>query len=129
MNLDYVFLKQILDAMVQNDSHMMSSMQLVGMLDINPDDEAQVDKFIGHIRILNDEAHIACNAQNLGFDEWIDGSVRFDADYRITSRGYAFLDVLNDKKILNKIRKYSVATAFEVGKSTLTNLLSSMLMP
>ena len=47
------------------------------------------------------------------------------ARYRLTNRGYGFLEILNEKTVFNKVKNFSLSTALDVGKSLLIAALTS----
>ena len=126
MKLDYKFIKQILETMENYDGHQICLGNLMEIISINDENE---DKFIGHIKILADYDCIDTSSSEMGFRYGIDGSLSINGGsrYRLTARGYEFLDVLKQDKILNKIKDYAIPTAFEIGKNLLTEFLSGMI--
>lgn len=130
MKLDYQFLKQLLLAMEENENHTIANEELAKKADVNFKniDETKFDKLVGHLRQLQDNGCIDCVSADLGFrqnlnDHWTVTRVR----YRLTSHGYEFLDMLKKNSILNKVKDFSLTTAYEVGKALLINELSGAL--
>ena len=122
MKLDYVYIKEILVAIRNDDSHIIRSNILAEKLGVsfNKIDETAFNKFVGHIRILHDEGCIDSSTPDLGFsqganDHWIVCSAR----YRMTSRGYEFLDALSKQSVFDKIKDHSISIAIEAGKQLL----------
>lgn len=129
MKLDYDLLKKILQVMEEEPSHLCSNFELAIKVNVGAtgnggsmkiEDDALFEKFIGHIHILNDHGCIDCESPTLGFrrmsgDNWVFANVK----YRMTSNGYAFLDMLKNKTVFNKIKGFSIDTAIEAGKALL----------
>ncbi len=42
-----------------------------------------------------------------------------NVNYRLTAKGYEFLDLLMHDTVINKIKDFSISTAIEVGKQIL----------
>lgn len=126
MKLDYKFIKQLLEAMENYDEHQITMEKLMNFMAIN---DENVDKFIGHIKILADYDCIDTSSSEMGFRYGIDGclSINGGSRYRLTARGYEFLDILKQDTIFNKIKDHAISTAFEVGKTLLTNSLSGLI--
>lgn len=125
MKLDYEFIKQILIVMEENETHEIGANNLLQKLQL---DESLKDKFIGHIKILDDNACIDCDDSDLGFKMFLGGEVAItNCSYRLTSYGYEFLDVLRNDTVLNKVKSFALPTAFEVGKQLLVQLLTGQL--
>jgi len=138
MKLDYDYIKQILQVMQQQEAHQVTNYIIMSKLDAGMkvsvsdhvsstiDSPEQLDKFIGHIRILNDYNCIDCSTDSLGFRQMSNNNWTLaEVNYRLTAQGYEFLDILNDKTILNRIKNLSVSTAWEVGKSLLMQQLTA----
>ena len=47
-----------------------------------------------------------------------------NASYRITAKGYEFLEMLRKRNIFNKIKGLTVPTALEVGKAILVKTIT-----
>ena len=134
MKLDYDLLKRILQTMEEEQSHLCDNLYLASKVNVGAtgdggsikiEDEALLEKFIGHIRILNDHGCIDCENSTLGFrqmsgDSWFLQNTK----YRMTSDGYAFLDMLNNKTVFNKIKDFSIDTAIDVGKTLLMKVVT-----
>lgn len=126
MKLDYDFIKQILFALENNESHVMQLIDLwnVLKLDENPKNE---DKLAGHIRLIEDNGYINFESKNSGFTYGINQmQINGNVKYRLTARGYEFLDILKNDTVFNKIKNLSLETAFDVGKSMLTTALTNL---
>ena len=130
MKLDYNFIKKILITMEEYKEHQIYSYDLMKLLNITDDkgviNEQQIDKFIGHIKILGDNNFIACSAAGgkFGFSYGANGDLMItNPKYRITAQGYEFLDVLKKDNILSQIADLAVPTAFKIGTQLLTQTL------
>ncbi len=74
-------------------------------LEVNGDIEKQVDKFIGHLKILADLSSIECDDARLGFrNQHPSGFVMSEVKYRLTSTGYELLEAIQDNTLLDKIK-------------------------
>ena len=126
MKLDYKFIKQLLEAMENYDEHQICLGNLMKIVSINDENE---DKFIGHIKILADYDCIDTSSSEMGFRYGIDGSLSINGGsrYRLTARGYEFLDILKQDTIFNKIKDHAISTVLEVGKTLLTDSLSGLI--
>lgn len=125
MKIDYDFLKKLLLTMEENDAHTISNSALaesVG-LDLNKIDDALFDKLVGHLRLLQDNGCIDSKSLTLGFSQGANGHWLIQhAQYRLTNRGYEFIDLLKEKGVFSKIKNLSLSMAFDVGKAVLVNL-------
>lgn len=129
MKLDYDYIKKILLTMEDYENHQIDSYILMQMLGIrnenNQIDDALLDKFIGHLKLLADNQFIVSSSSTLGFRTGMDGStIMANALYRITSRGYEFLDVLKNDTILKKVSKFALSNAWDIGKQLLMDFTS-----
>ena len=120
MKLDYNYLKKILIIMEENSEHEIRSFdlfrKLLGTEDID-------DKTLGHLRVLNDFGCIDSQADNLGIKECLNGQImQGNTLYRLTSRGYEFLDILKNDTIFNKIKNFAISNAWDIGKQLLITL-------
>jgi hypothetical protein len=120
MKVDYAYIKQILSTLRDNESYRTDNYDLAKIcgVDVQHINEASLDKFVGHVKLLQDNFCIDCPAENLGFVQnlnkhWITNRV----SYRLTNRGYEFLEILNEKTVFNKVKNFSLSMALEVGKS------------
>lgn len=123
MKLDYDFIKKILEVIVQNDSHLITNVQIAQLMSVDLKDNTQFDKFAGHIKLLGDNACIESKAENFGFGGSLSGEYYFETNYRLTQRGYEFRDILNNQRILNKVKDYGISTALELGKELLKKVV------
>ena len=125
MKIDYNFLKLILVNLQENESHLTYNLTLAKGLSIDIKNDQQFDKFVGHIKLLDDNCCIDCAKPDLGFMESKKGCwVVLEINYRLTSQGYEFLDMLRENNIFNKIKNLSISTALEVGRCLLINTLT-----
>lgn len=112
--------------MKEEESHQMQSKTLAESLNVNLNDDLEFDRFVGHIKLLQDYGCLDCSRHDLGFSKALSGDwIFFSVNYRLTNRGYEFLDVLQESKVMNKIRGMSLSMAFEVGKALLVKHLVS----
>jgi hypothetical protein len=126
MKLDYDFLKELLTALEDNQSHLLENMQLAKKVSIDIKNDDEFDKFAGHLKLLQDNFCIDCMHSDLGFKKVNSGFLIAPVGYRLTSHGYEFLEMLNEKTVFNKIKTFSISTAFEVGKTLLINQLTGV---
>lgn len=123
MKLDYNFIKEILLIMEENDSHEIENLELIQKLNISQEQE---DKFIGHILILGDSNLIASAHLKypFGFAKPFPKSPYqiINDKYRMTAKGYEFLDMLKQDTVFNKVKNFTITNAFEIGKQLLISL-------
>ncbi len=120
MKLDYDLLKKILQTMVNEKSHLCSSVGLAEKVGLDLEDSESKDKFFGHIRILYDASCVDSENENLGIDRAFGSDfIYYDVNYRLTDEGYEFLDTLNNQTIFNTVKDFSISAAMEVGKELL----------
>lgn len=125
MKQDYKFLKEILITLEEHSKHLIDTNELIEKLKVDYSDPIKWDNFLGHMLILKDNNCIDCNDPELGITIGSRGRCSFTNQYfRLTARGYEFIDILKDKGIFNKIKDFSVATAIEIGKAALINIVS-----
>ena len=123
MKLDYEFIKQILLTLEDNEEHLMELGNILEILNIK--EGKDLDKFIGHVKVLGDNFYIESKSKDYGIMHSIGGTtVNLNAMYRLTAQGFEFLDILKKDNIFNKIKDLSISTAFEVGKNLLITYLS-----
>ncbi len=67
MKIDYLYLKQILNTLENNEEHEMLNTNVIKIMKININNDLELDKFIGHIKILHDIDCIDSMDSNLGF--------------------------------------------------------------
>lgn len=86
------------------------------------------DKFFGHIQILFDIGCVSTQSGKTGFTTARNGkNIIVDVPYRLTAKGYEFLDVLKNDTILNKIKDFAISNAWEIGKQMLVGLATNKL--
>ncbi|MBS4773117.1 MAG: DUF2513 domain-containing protein [Proteobacteria bacterium] len=127
MKINYIYLKKIITAICERESHTVTTEDLLDTMNI-PDLRSEYDKFFGHLLILKDigciEEISPSSKQSLGIIYNTDGLNSYGSCLiRLTSYGYDFLDVLNQPKILEKIKGLGLAAAAEVGKLLLHKLI------
>lgn len=124
MKIDYDFLKKILLEMGKNEDYYIFSSELMQRLypEMGKNDEAD-HKFIGHIKILFDADCIEnefSQKKYSGFSININNHVIYsNQPYRLTHKGYDFLDMLKNDSIFKKIKNFAIDNAFEIGKQLL----------
>ena len=120
MKLDYMFLKDFLNAIESNSKHSVPYSVIIAKL--HTYDE---DKFIGHLKLLFDENCIESNFKNGGIitDCGPTDILCKDAECRLTSRGHKFLEVLNNDKVLNKVKPYAIDIAIDIGTQLIMELI------
>lgn len=123
MKLDYTYLKQILVFMEESSSHQIWVSELIKNL--SDDNE---DKFIGHIKILFDFGCVSTQSGRTGFTTAMNGQIIVaDVPYRLTAKGYEFLDILKNDTIINKIKDFAISNAWEIGKQMLVGFATNKL--
>lgn len=127
MKLNYDLLKNILTVMEGEDSHLIQSDVLAKALSFDLSNDDDFDRFSGHIKLLYDYGCIDSKNPDLGFMQTYSGWVYASVNYRLTSRGYEFLDILNEPRVFDKIKNLSISTAWDVGKALLTSVLVAKL--
>ncbi|MCM1338949.1 MAG: DUF2513 domain-containing protein [Muribaculaceae bacterium] len=131
MKLDYKFIKEILMTMEEYEHHEIQCSILSKNLKIasetNIKDKCKKEKFIGHIKILGDNNFIESSASNYGIKRCANGYMIGNPLYRMTARGYEFLDVLKNDTVLNKIKNYTLSTAYNIGTQCLTSEIISQI--
>lgn len=132
MKIDYEFLKQLLIAFENNEKHEMSNQELAKTigLDFEKINESLLDKFIGHIKLLGDNLCIESNSSTYGFSHNLhfNNYMIVPATYRLTQQGYEFLEVLKHKTIVDKIKNLTFASAIEIGKPLIIELVKKQLL-
>lgn len=125
MKLDYEYLKKILTTMEEQEDYYIYASKLMkniyGMknhLDIEP-------KFVGHIKVLFDIGCIeAEEGRGTGFTLLPNEGFMFaDLPYRMTAKGYEFLDMLKNETIFNKIKNLAISNALDIGKQMLVAVM------
>lgn len=125
MKQDYKFLKEILLAIEEHPKHLINTDDLVEKLKVDYNDPVAWDNFWGHMFILKDNDCLDCEDSELGVTIGKGGRCGYTTQYfRLTARGYEFIDILKDKSIFNKVKDFSVTTALEVGKAALIKIVS-----
>lgn len=123
---DYTYFKTILKTLRDHPAHQIKQTHLIQKMGLNLDCPDETDKFIGHIKLLYDEFLFECDdsPENLGFRMMSDGSYIFsDVDYRLTNRGYEFLNALENDTIFNKIKKYALHMAVQLAPELLSKVI------
>lgn len=121
MKLDYTYLKKILVTMEEASTHQIWVSELIKKF---PDDNE--DKFIGHIKILFDFGCVSTQSGKTGFTTTMNGQIIVaDVPYRLTAKGYEFLDILKNDTIINKIKDFAISNALEIGKQMLIGLAAN----
>lgn len=124
MKQDYKFLKEILLTLEEHSKHLIGAEELVNKLKVDFNDPVKWDNFWGHMLILKDNNCIDCDDEELGLILNGDHCSCTPQYFRLTVRGYEFIDILKDMGIFNKIKDFSVDTAIEIGKAALVNIVS-----
>ena len=125
MKLDYNYLKKILVSMEDYPEHQIYFYDLVKM--VSGKDITEIDdKTIGHIRVLYDNGCFdTLKKDSIGISYNLNKIlITANTLYRLTAKGYEFLDLLRNEKVFNKIKDFSISTALEVGKSLLINAIT-----
>jgi hypothetical protein len=120
MKIDYLYLRQIVNTLENNEKYEMSNIDIIKKINININNDLELDKFIGHIKILNDIGCIESINLDMGFRKNFSKDISCcETDYRLTAKGYEFLDLLMNDTVINKIKNFSISTALEIGKQFL----------
>lgn len=123
MKIDYTCLKEILIIMEEESSHQIWVSELMKKLP-----KVNEDKFIGHIKVLFDLGCVETASGQTGFSIALNGEIIFtNIPYRLTARGYEFLDILKNDTIIKKIKNFAVSNAWEIGKQMLINLAANQI--
>ena len=126
MKLDYKFIKEILLTMEEYDKHEISSYELwqkIGVMDSKHCiDKGLLDKFLGHIKVLDDNCCIECSNDNFGVVPTSGGYLTANVTFRLTAQGYEFLDVLKNDMAFNKIKDFAISNAIYIGKQIIVQL-------
>lgn len=131
MKLDYEYIKKILTIMENYPKHEIESHEFWKLTGLTQDgktyDDEILDKFIGHMKLIADDYLIESSLENFGIEFNRGNLFTSTAHYRITSRGYEFLDVLKNDTAFNKIKKFALSNALEIGKKVLVEVSSKMI--
>lgn len=133
MKLDYDYIKQLLFVMENYEEHQIALSELMKLMQVesqhnNTKDNKALDKFIGHIKLLADNYFIDSSSPELGFKIGYSGNVMIgNALYRITSRGYEFIDMLKNDTVFQKIKNFAISNAWDIGKEILISVMSGKL--
>lgn len=121
MKLDYEYLKKILITMEEQEDYYIHASKLMKKI-YNAKNSSDIDpKFVGHIKVLFDiDCMEAEEGKGTGFTLLPNGGFIFaDLPYRMTAKGYEFLDMLKNETIFNKIKNLAISNALDVGKQML----------
>ena len=132
MKLDHQYQKRILESFEELPKHQVKMSDIAGTLDIDlNNNDANKDKFIGHIRLLDDVGCIDSYPENLGikYDFHSDSGyiVNKGAILRLTNTGYEYLSVLRNDSILSKLKNLSINLFMAIGKQMLLQQAVGML--
>ncbi len=132
MKLDYQFIKEILITMEEYESHEIGAYDLwkkIGVMDEKHlFNSKMTDKFLGHIKVLDDQMFIECSDENYGILPACGHNLgTTNASFRITAQGYEFLDILKNDTIFNKIKNFALLNGFEIGKQLLISFVTGRL--
>lgn len=123
MKADYIFIKRMLNAMQDMDSHIIDVKVLAEEVKSSADnhcEDAYYDKFFGHLHLLKDNNAIeVLKGTGIGVAYCFNrqSNMMLENSYiRLTSQGYDFADMLNKKGILEKIKDVSVSSAIFLSK-------------
>lgn len=110
MQLDYAFIKDLLNTMQERDSHYMSVSSLAK--EAKPkfeetDEDVYMDKFFGHLQVLKDCRVIEeVLGRNLGVVYQSNGTLAVSGCcVRLTALGYDLTKLLNKKGAIEKLKK------------------------
>lgn len=104
MQIDYIYIKEILTAIRDGETFFINREGLKDALNI--DAPAKLDKFLGHLSLLED----------FGVIEELSSDI-----FRMTAKGYDFLDMLNNDSACSLINGYGkgLTVSVEIGKRAL----------
>lgn len=126
MKLDYNFIKEILLAFEEHSQHEMECYDLwlkLGVMDqYKQIDKGLIDKYLGHIKVLDDNSCIESSDKNFGIVRTVGGFCICNARIRLTAQGYDFLDILKNDTAFNKVKNFAVSNAIDIGKQVLISL-------
>lgn len=121
MQLNITFLKRILNAIKDRDSHYVSVSEVMECA--KPefeeiDKESYKDVFYGHLLLLRDNGVIEniSGCDNLGISYTHKGITTTDCKIRLTSKGYDFSKVLNKEGITEKLKRLTLTESIKVGE-------------
>ena len=125
MKLDYEYLKKILITMEEQDEYYISIPKLMKGVYNAKNSSDITPKFVGHIEILFDNKCIESEeGKGSGFSLLSNGEIYCaDLCYRMTARGYEFLDMLKNETIFNKIKNLAISNALDIGKQMLAAVM------
>ena len=109
MQINYRFLKKILNIMQTRQSHYISVQELmedVRGLYPDTDKEEYTDLFFGHLYLLKDNEVV----KELS-----------ETNIRLTSKGYDFAKVLNKNEILEKLKRFTLNEALHITNAVIAN--------
>lgn len=109
------------------DKHEISSYELwqkIGVMDSKHCiDEDMLDKFLGHIKVLDDNCCVVCSNKNFGVISSLRGNYGIvNVFFRLTAQGYEFLDVLKNDTAFNKVKDFAISNAIDIGKQIIVQL-------
>ena len=132
MNIDYDFIKRILNTMQKQESHYISVSKLLEdaepeYLEINKND--YLDLFYGHLHLLKDNKVIEeVLGQDLGCSYTINSGIRTGGCFiRLTSKGYDFIKILNKDGLTEKLKRLTVNESIKVAEAVLLNGITEYL--
>ena len=119
MKIDYLFLKQLCNLMIEHESYTISTLELLDELKDLQKSIADIDdKYYRHLLLLKD-CHVIeeVTGRNLGCSYLTNESMlRADCLIRLTLSGYDFSEMLNKRGFIEKVKKMSISSALFIGK-------------
>ena len=121
MTIDYVFLKRIVNTMRDMPSYIVNVnilMDSVRNETCDKDDREYAEKFYGHMLLIRDTGAIEeLTGHNLGVTH-DNGTITGinDCSVRLTALGYDLCEMLNQKGIIERIKRIGISTAGELAK-------------
>lgn len=126
MQIDYNFIKRILNVIQKRESHFISVSKLLE--DAKPqyeeiEKEIYLDLFYGHLHLLKDDGVIEeVLGQNLGCHYSLNNGISCGGCFiRLTSKGYDFIKVLNKEGFTEKFKKLTINESIKVTEAILIN--------
>lgn len=120
MKQDTDLIKKILLLIESEQDYYMSSHKLMKMLGVKS--KASERNFMGHISIMSDSSLLdyAPSKYPFGFVFGVDGEYSIlDVGYRLTAKGYDFLDVIKEEELYEKVKHMSVENILLISKQIL----------
>jgi len=108
MKLDLDFLESLLGAIEAHDRSSIDVLELISALDLARDNEAEVDKFFGHIKIATRAQLVTCNGKNFGIFPAVSGTLRpvKGTTFELNLEGFQLLEGLRNQTWRGRVAAY-----------------------